>query len=83
MERRNGFAVVNGVPTESAKPTKDLLEEIGPIRVTHYGDFYDFIPDHALADTAYTNLALPAQYVSLCVLYSALVAGLRPVAPVY
>lgn len=60
MIRRNGFAVVNGVPTESAKPTKDLLEEIGPIRVTHYGDFYDFIPDHALADTAYTNLALPA-----------------------
>jgi trimethyllysine dioxygenase len=36
------------------------LEKIGPIRHTHYGGFYDFIPDMALADTAYTNLALPA-----------------------
>jgi trimethyllysine dioxygenase len=37
-----------------------VLEKIGPIRTTHYGGFYDFIPDLALADTAYTNLALPA-----------------------
>lgn len=36
------------------------METIGPIRNTHYGGFYDFIPDLALADTAYTNLALPA-----------------------
>ncbi|KAK1243751.1 hypothetical protein MKX08_001889 [Trichoderma sp. CBMAI-0020] len=43
-----------------AQATKKLLETIGPIRNTHYGGFYDFIPDLALADTAYTNLALPA-----------------------
>lgn len=40
--------------------TEALLQKIGPIRNTHYGGFYDFIPDLALADTAYTNLALPA-----------------------
>lgn len=40
--------------------TQKLLEKIGPIRNTHYGGFYDFIPDLAVADTAYTNLALPA-----------------------
>lgn len=40
--------------------TEAVLEKIGPIRTTHYGGFYDFIPDLALADTAYTNLALPA-----------------------
>ncbi|KAM0452370.1 hypothetical protein ACHAPV_007254 [Trichoderma viride] len=43
-----------------AQATEKLLETIGPIRNTHYGGFYDFIPDLALADTAYTNLALPA-----------------------
>jgi hypothetical protein len=37
-----------------------LLEKIAFIRHTHYGGFYDFIPDLALADTAYTNLALGA-----------------------
>lgn len=37
-----------------------MLEAVGPIRNTHYGGFYDFIPDLALADTAYTNLALAA-----------------------
>lgn len=36
------------------------MEKIGPIRNTHYGGFYDFVPDLALADTAYTNIALPA-----------------------
>jgi trimethyllysine dioxygenase len=40
--------------------TRALLERIAFIRVTHYGGFYDFIPDLAMADTAYTNLALPA-----------------------
>lgn len=40
--------------------TQAVLERIGPIRQTHYGGFYDFIPDLALADTAYTNLALAA-----------------------
>ncbi|KAL7625144.1 hypothetical protein AAE478_004358 [Parahypoxylon ruwenzoriense] len=58
--RRYGFAFVTEVPTESAEPTKELLEKIAFIRQTHYGGFYDFIPDLALADTAYTNLALAA-----------------------
>lgn len=71
------------MPTESAKPTEDLLEEIGPIRVTHYGGFYDFIPNLALADTAYTNLALPAQYVSRRILYSAPLADWLLVAAVH
>ncbi|KAI0540162.1 trimethyllysine dioxygenase [Xylaria digitata] len=56
--RRNGFAVVTGVPTESATTTKDLLEKIAFIRVTHYGGFYIFTPDLEMADTAYTNEAL-------------------------
>ncbi|KAK8110935.1 Trimethyllysine dioxygenase [Apiospora kogelbergensis] len=34
--------------------------KIAFIRQTHYGGFYDFIPDLAMADTAYTNLALGA-----------------------
>ncbi|KAM5342400.1 hypothetical protein ACJ41O_013366 [Fusarium nematophilum] len=55
----HGFSfVVDTPPTPEA--TQALLEKIGPIRTTHYGGFYDFIPDLALADTAYTNLALPA-----------------------
>ncbi|KAJ4255453.1 hypothetical protein NW762_009448 [Fusarium torreyae] len=55
----HGFSfVIDTPPTPEA--TKALLEKIGPIRNTHYGGFYDFIPDLALADTAYTNLALPA-----------------------
>ncbi|KAI6382578.1 hypothetical protein MCOR25_000582 [Pyricularia grisea] len=55
----HGFAFVSNTPV-SPHETKRLLEHIGPIRNTHYGGFYDFIPDLALADTAYTNLALPA-----------------------
>ncbi|KAF7550863.1 hypothetical protein G7Z17_g5440 [Cylindrodendrum hubeiense] len=57
--RVHGFSfIVNTPPTPEA--TEAVLEKIGPIRTTHYGGFYDFIPDLALADTAYTNLALPA-----------------------
>ncbi|KAI0442611.1 hypothetical protein F4803DRAFT_550921 [Xylaria telfairii] len=55
-----GYASVVGVPTDSAKPTEDLLRTISLIRPTHYGEFYDFIPDQALADTAYSNVALGA-----------------------
>ncbi|KAH9990002.1 Trimethyllysine dioxygenase [Xylariaceae sp. FL0662B] len=58
--RRNGFAFITEVPIESAEPTEKLLEKIAFIRLTHYGGFYDFIPDLALADTAYTNIALAA-----------------------
>ncbi|KAH7165927.1 hypothetical protein EDB81DRAFT_754632 [Dactylonectria macrodidyma] len=55
----HGFSfIVDTPPTPEA--TEAVLAKIGPIRTTHYGGFYDFIPDLALADTAYTNLALPA-----------------------
>ncbi|KAI1262117.1 Trimethyllysine dioxygenase [Xylariaceae sp. FL1019] len=60
MIKRNGFVFVTEVPTEPAETTKDVLEKIAFIRETHYGGFYDFIPDLALADTAYTNIALAA-----------------------
>lgn len=48
------------MPYETGEPTEKLLEKIAFIRNTHYGGFYDFQPDLALADTAYTNLALAA-----------------------
>lgn len=51
------MAFVTGTPA-SPDATEKLLEKIGPVRNTHYGGFYDFIPDLASADTAYTNLAL-------------------------
>lgn len=57
---RNGLVFVDGTPFDDAIHTKRLLERIGPIRETHYGGFYDFVPDMAKADTAYTNIALPA-----------------------
>lgn len=59
---KKGFAFVTGVPTDSAEATKKLLEKIAFIRETHYGGFYDFVPDLAHADTAYTTQALAAQY---------------------
>lgn len=60
LQLRFGFVFVDGTPFDDAVHTKRLLERIGPIRETHYGGFYDFIPDMAKADTAYTNIALPA-----------------------
>lgn len=51
---------VDDTPFDDAVHTKHLLERIGPIRETHYGGFYDFVPDMAKADTAYTNIALSA-----------------------
>jgi trimethyllysine dioxygenase len=59
-KREYGFAFVSDTPFETPEATEKLLERIAFIRVTHYGGFYDFVPDLALADTAYTNLALPA-----------------------
>lgn len=59
LQHTAGFAFVTGTPP-TPEATEALLNKIGPIRTTHYGGFYDFIPDLALADTAYTNLALPA-----------------------
>lgn len=60
VQRTHGFAVVQDTPYDDPKNTKRLLERIGPIRETHYGGFYDFTPNLEMADTAYTNLALPA-----------------------
>lgn len=57
---RFGLVFVNDTPFDDSIHTKKLLERIGPIRETHYGGFYDFIPDMAKADTAYTNIALAA-----------------------
>ncbi|KAL9471341.1 hypothetical protein ACSS6W_009282 [Trichoderma asperelloides] len=57
--RQYGLCFVTDSP-KTPEATEKLLETIGPIRNTHYGGFYDFVPDLALADTAYTNLALPA-----------------------
>jgi len=57
---RHGLVFIDDVPTTSGEPTQRLLEKIAFIRETHYGGFYDFIPDLAMADTAYTNIALPA-----------------------
>lgn len=57
---RRGLVFVENTPFDDATHTKKLLERIGPIRETHYGGFYDFVPDMAKADTAYTNIALPA-----------------------
>ncbi|KAG5986378.1 hypothetical protein E4U54_005453 [Claviceps lovelessii] len=57
--REQGFCFVTNSPI-TPEATEKLLEAIGPIRNTHYGGFYDFQPDLAKADTAYTNLALAA-----------------------
>ncbi|KAK4191349.1 putative Trimethyllysine dioxygenase [Podospora australis] len=55
-----GFAFIKETPFEDPDLTRQLLERIAFIRLTHYGGFYDFTPNLAMADTAYTNLALPA-----------------------
>ncbi|KAM7219949.1 Trimethyllysine dioxygenase [Rhypophila decipiens] len=58
--KENGFVFIKNTPFSNPTDTEKLLERIAFIRVTHYGGFYDFTPDLAMADTAYTNLALPA-----------------------
>ncbi|KAK3403525.1 Trimethyllysine dioxygenase [Sordaria brevicollis] len=60
MIKEFGFCFVKDTPYDDPDVTRQLLERIAFIRVTHYGGFYDFTPDLAMADTAYTNLALPA-----------------------
>ncbi|KAK3350980.1 Trimethyllysine dioxygenase [Neurospora tetraspora] len=60
MIKEFGFCFVKDTPHNDPDVTRQLLERIAFIRVTHYGGFYDFTPDLAMADTAYTNLALPA-----------------------
>ncbi|PHH51692.1 Trimethyllysine dioxygenase [Ceratocystis fimbriata CBS 114723] len=58
--RLYGMVFVEGTPHDSPAATESLLRRIAFIRETHYGGFYDFIPDMAMADTAYTNIRLPA-----------------------
>ena len=55
--RRYGFCMVTGTPATAAA-TKALIERIGYIRQTIFGGFWEFEPDLAKADTAYTNIAL-------------------------
>lgn len=57
---KKGFVLVENTPYDDPDKTRQLLERIAFIRYTHYGGFYDFTPDLSMADTAYTNLALPA-----------------------
>ncbi|KAK0752164.1 hypothetical protein B0T18DRAFT_426690 [Schizothecium vesticola] len=57
---KNGLVFITQTPTTTPLPTRLLLERIAFIRHTHYGGFYDFTADLAMADTAYTNLALGA-----------------------
>ncbi|KFH46622.1 Trimethyllysine dioxygenase-like protein [Hapsidospora chrysogenum ATCC 11550] len=52
-----GFCFIDRTPP-GPEASKWMLQQIGPIRETHYGGFYDFVPDLSSADTAYTNLAL-------------------------
>ena len=59
-KKSHGFAFVASTPHKDADDTRVLLERIAFIRLTHYGGFYDFIPDLSMADTAYTNIALLA-----------------------
>ncbi|KKF94776.1 Trimethyllysine dioxygenase [Ceratocystis platani] len=58
--RLYGMVFIEGTPHDSPATTESLLRRIAFIRETHYGGFYDFIPDMAMADTAYTNIRLPA-----------------------
>ncbi|VBB76307.1 Putative Trimethyllysine dioxygenase [Podospora comata] len=58
--QKYGFSFISSTPSHDPDLTRQVLERIAFIRLTHYGGFYDFIPDLAMADTAYTNLALPA-----------------------
>lgn len=57
-QRKRGLCFVQGTPHDNPEHTQKLLERIAFIRQTHYGGFYDFKPDLAMADTAYTNQAL-------------------------
>ncbi|HJL03699.1 MAG TPA: TauD/TfdA family dioxygenase [Polyangiaceae bacterium LLY-WYZ-15_(1-7)] len=54
---RRGFAFVDGVPVAPAA-TRALLERVGPLRCTLFGDLWDFTADLAHGDTAYTTLAI-------------------------
>ncbi|TYJ51718.1 trimethyllysine dioxygenase [Cryptococcus floricola] len=54
-----GFCFVTNVPA-TAEDTKTLIENIAPIRHTHYGGFWSFTADLSHGDLAYSAQALPA-----------------------
>ncbi|WVQ75444.1 trimethyllysine dioxygenase [Cryptococcus sp. DSM 104548] len=54
-----GFCFVTDVPATS-EDTKALIENIAPIRHTHYGGFWSFTADLSHGDLAYSAEALPA-----------------------
>lgn len=53
-----GFCIVEGTPPTAAA-TQRLVERIGYVRETIFGGFWEFQPDAARDDTAYTNIELP------------------------
>lgn len=55
---RVGFCIVTGTPP-TAEATQRLIERIGYVRHTIFGGFWEFQPDLARDDTAYTNIELP------------------------
>lgn len=52
---RFGFCLVQGVPHDSHKGSRDLIEKIGYTRKSIYGDFWEFTDDGHIEDSAYTN----------------------------
>ena len=56
---QRGFAFIPSTPS-TPEATESLLNRIAPIRVTHYGGFWDFTSQSSPIDTAYTNLPLTA-----------------------
>ncbi|KAG9285258.1 hypothetical protein G9A89_002511 [Geosiphon pyriformis] len=54
-----GLSFVDGVPP-NPKDTEDLAKRICFIRETHYGGFWDVMPNLEHGDTAYTTLPLKA-----------------------
>lgn len=55
---RVGFCIVTGTPP-SADATQRVVERIGYVRHTIFGGFWEFQPDLARDDTAYTSIELP------------------------
>jgi trimethyllysine dioxygenase len=54
---QHGFCIVEGTPVDAAS-TEGLLRRIAYVRETIFGGFWEFRPDQALADSAYTNQEL-------------------------
>jgi trimethyllysine dioxygenase len=52
-----GFCIVEGTPAD-APSTEALLRRIAYVRATIFGGFWEFQPDQARADSAYTNVEL-------------------------